>query len=143
MNASPAFGSLAALIGVIALIPLALWLLKRTPLGGGAAHGPMRLVGTLALGPSQRLVTVEVGSGDERRWLVLSVGPSGVTTLHTMEPSQGEAVAAAPAAAAGTVVPGFAKLFAAHRAAVSAKPSRHDASAVPAHREPTAHQDAA
>jgi flagellar protein FliO/FliZ len=87
MNATSAMGSIAALVGVIVLIPLVLWLLKRTPLGGGAARGPMRMVGTLVLGPTQRLVTVEVGSGDERRWLVLSVAPSGVTTLHTMAPT--------------------------------------------------------
>ena len=87
MNASSALGSVAALVGVIVLIPFVLWLLKRTPLGGGAARGPMRMVGTLALGPSQRLVTIEVGSGDERKWLVLAVAPSGVTTLHTMAPA--------------------------------------------------------
>jgi flagellar protein FliO/FliZ len=81
-------GSLVAFIGVLACIPLALWLLKRTPLGGGAAQGPMRLVAVLPLSPQQKLVTVEVGQGAQRRWLVLGMGPTGMTTLHTLPPQE-------------------------------------------------------
>jgi flagellar protein FliO/FliZ len=77
---------------VIVLIPLALWLLKRTPLGGGAHAGPMRSVAVLPLSASQRVAIVEVGSGAARRWLVLGVSNQSITTLHTMEP-QGEAPA--------------------------------------------------
>ena len=40
----------------------------------------------LPLSTSQRIVTVEIGSGDERRWLVLGVTPTAITTLHTMAP---------------------------------------------------------
>ena len=83
-------------IAIIAMIPLALWLLKRTPMGGATAHGLMRSIAVLPVSPSQRLVTVEVGSGDERRWLVLGVTPQSITTLHTMAP-QDDAVAAPPA----------------------------------------------
>jgi flagellar protein FliO/FliZ len=71
---------------IVAMIPLALWLLKRTPLGGAATGGLMRSVSVLPLSQSQRLVTVEVGSGDDRRWLVLGVTPNSITTLHTMAP---------------------------------------------------------
>ena len=158
MNASPVFGSLAALVGVIVLIPLVLWLLKRTPLGGGATRGPMRVVGMLALGPSQRLVTVEVGSGNERRWLVLSVAPSGVTTLHTMAPCADDAAQAATAqsaqATAGSmpvvpaspviapaIVPAFAKLFAAQRMFAAGKAARRAATRGADRDE--AHRDAA
>ena len=63
----------AAFVGIVALIPLALWLLKRTPIGGGAALGVMRTVAMLPISANQRLLTVEVGSGDERSWLVLGV----------------------------------------------------------------------
>ncbi len=101
--------SLAPLLwfaAIIALIPIALWLLKRTPVGGMAAHGVLRSVAVLPLSPSQRIVTVEVGLGDERRWLVLGVTPHGITPLHTM-PAQGEApLAGVPQA------PSFAQLFA-------------------------------
>jgi flagellar protein FliO/FliZ len=140
MNASPVFGSIAALVGVIVLIPLVLWLLKRTPLGGGATRGPMRMVGTLALGPSQRLVTVEVGGGDERRWLVLAVAPSGVTTLHTMAPAQeadavnvegaarvdaSSAAASDAAVAQDTPMPAFARLLATQQRMFAAATGKH------------------
>lgn len=80
-------------LAIIAMIPLALWLLKRTPMGGGAAQGLMRSIAVLPVSPSQKLVTVEVGSGEERRWLVLGVTPQSITTLHTMSP-QDDALAA-------------------------------------------------
>jgi len=85
--------SLAPLLwfaAIIALIPLSLWLLKRTPVGGAAAQGLLRSVAVLPLSPQQRIVTVEVGRGDERRWLVLGVTPQSITTLHDMAP-QGDA----------------------------------------------------
>ena len=81
--------SLAPLLwfaAIIALIPVALWLLKRTPVGGMATQGVLRSVAVLPLSPSQRIVTVEVGRGDDRRWLVLGVTPQSITTLHDMAP---------------------------------------------------------
>jgi flagellar protein FliO/FliZ len=72
---------------IVAAIPLALWLLKRTPLGTAGGAGVMKSVAMLPLSTSQRIVTVEVGSGDERRWLVLGVTPTAITTLHTMAPA--------------------------------------------------------
>ena len=80
-------------IAIVAMIPLALWLLKRTPIGGGAASGVMRTVAVLPLSPNQRLITVEVGAGDERRWLVLGVTAQQISCLHAMAP-QGEALSA-------------------------------------------------
>jgi flagellar protein FliO/FliZ len=71
---------------VVALIPLALWLLKRTPLGGAAQGKALRSVAVLPLSAQARIVTVEVGDGPQRRWLVLGVTPAGITTLHTMAP---------------------------------------------------------
>jgi len=71
---------------IVVLIPLALWLLKRTPLGHGAANGPLRHVAALPLSAAQRVAIVEVGSGAERRWLVLGVSGQAITTLHTMPP---------------------------------------------------------
>jgi flagellar protein FliO/FliZ len=91
-------------IAIIVMIPAALWLLKRSPMGGGAAHGLMRSVAMLPLSPSQRIVTVEVGQGDERQWLVLGVTANSITTLHTMAP-QVEPLAT------GMPVPPFAQLL--------------------------------
>jgi flagellar protein FliO/FliZ len=86
---------LLAFIAIIAMIPLALWLLKRTPVGAASSSAGMRTVSALPLGAQQRLVTVEVGSGADRRWLVLGVTPSHIATLWTMEP-QAEVPASAP-----------------------------------------------
>jgi flagellar protein FliO/FliZ len=71
---------------VVALIPAALWLLKRTPLGGGAQGPGLRCVAAMPLSSSQRIVTIEVGQGGDRRWLVVGVTPSNITLLHTMSP---------------------------------------------------------
>jgi flagellar protein FliO/FliZ len=85
--------SLLWFVAIVAMIPLALWLLKRTPMGGAQAHGLMRTVAVLPISANQRLLTVEVGTGKERRWLVLGVTGQQISTLHTMAP-QAEAPAA-------------------------------------------------
>jgi flagellar protein FliO/FliZ len=105
MTSSSFIGPLAAFALILALIPAALWLLKRTPLGGAASGTAMRLVGALPLAPNQRIVTVEVGSGDDRRWLVLGVTPAGINTLHTLAPQADAPVATAP------TLPAFAQLL--------------------------------
>jgi len=121
MNFSSALGPILAFVLILALIPAALWLLKRTPMGGAGAHGLMRVVAALPLSPSQRLVTVEVGSGDERRWLVLGVSPGAIATLHSMAPQ------AEPPAAAGPALPGFAQLLQRQRQAQTGRDGATDA----------------
>jgi flagellar protein FliO/FliZ len=81
--------SLAPLLwfaAIIVAIPVVLWLLKRTPLGAAASQGGLRSVAVLPLAPNQRIVTVEVGQGEARRWLVLGVTPQSITALHEMAP---------------------------------------------------------
>jgi flagellar protein FliO/FliZ len=102
---SSGLNSLLWFIAIIAMIPCALWLLKRVAVGGGAGVGAMRSVAALPLSSSQRIVTVEVGQGEERRWLVLGVTPQSITTLHTMAPQAEAAPAATPTA------PAFAQLL--------------------------------
>ena len=111
MNFSAYLGPLAVFVLILALIPTALWLLKRTPIGGAGSGHAMRLVATLPLAPNQRLVTVEVGSGDDRRWLVLGVTPAGIHTLHSLAPQ-----AELPASNA-TPLPLFAQLLQRQRGA--------------------------
>ena len=100
-----AVSSLLWFAAIVAAIPVVLWLLKRTPLAAGGAAGVLRTVATLPLGPGQRLVTVEVGTGDDRRWLVLGVTAQSIATLHTMAPQGDAPTAASPA-------PPFAALLA-------------------------------
>jgi flagellar protein FliO/FliZ len=102
---SSAWAPLLWFAAIVALIPLSLWLLKRTPIGGAASGaGAMRQVSTLPLSANQRVVTVEVGSGADRRWLVLGVTPGSISTLHTMPPQ-------AEVPAAGVPSPPFAQLM--------------------------------
>ena len=105
-------GPLLAFVLILALIPAALWLLKRSPLGGAGGSSGLRLVGALALSPSQRLVTVEVGTGEDRRWLVLGVSSAGIQTLHSLPPQTEPA-----AQPAGKALAGFAQLLQRQRAA--------------------------
>ena len=81
-------------LAILCLIPIALWLLKRTPMGGAGAGGHMRVIATLPIAPNQRILTVEVGQGEDRQWLVLGVAGQQITTLHVMPP-QAEAPTAA------------------------------------------------
>jgi flagellar protein FliO/FliZ len=79
--------SLLWFIAILALIPAALWLLKRTPAGGGASvPGLLRSVASLPVSPTQRVTIVEVGRGDARQWLVLGITAQQIATLHTMAP---------------------------------------------------------
>ena len=55
-------------LAILALIPVVLWLLKRTPLGGAALGGQLRTVAQLVIAPSQRIVIVEVGQDEDRQW---------------------------------------------------------------------------
>jgi flagellar protein FliO/FliZ len=97
---------------IVVAIPVVLWLLKRTPVGTAASQGGLRSVATLALSPNQRIVTVEVGSGDGRRWLVLGVTPQHITALHEMAPladaEPGEAAMSPFAGALARLRPGGA-----------------------------------
>ena len=103
--------SLLWFVAIVAMIPATLWFLKRTPLGGAGGGNVMKSIAALPLSTSQRIVTVEVGSGDERRWLVLGVTPQSITTLHTM-PAQdlaGPAQAATPHPAFAQILGRFAR----------------------------------
>ncbi len=99
----PGIGSLLWFVAIIALIPVALWLLKRSPMVGGnlLRPGTPRPVSVTPLGGQNKLVTVEVGQGDDRLWLVLGVSPQGIRTLHTMVP-QADVAAGPPQAPAAT-----------------------------------------
>jgi flagellar protein FliO/FliZ len=97
-------GALFALVLVIGLILLLGWLAKRMPgFGGTRNNSALRVVGSLALGPRERVVVVAVGDTQ----LLLGVGSGGTRTLHTLEtplPSESEV----------KTTPAFAQLLAQH-----------------------------
>lgn len=93
------WSSLMWLALVLAAIPAVLWFVKRSPLGQAAVAGAARTVAVLPLSASQRVVTVEVGRGEQRLWLVLGVTPQGINNLYTMAPQDdGPAPMPTPAA---------------------------------------------
>ncbi len=77
-------GTVLALLLVVAVILALAWLAKRMP-GFGSASGvgnqSLKIVGSLALGPRERVVVVAVGETQ----LLLSTGPHGTRALHTLE----------------------------------------------------------
>jgi flagellar protein FliO/FliZ len=102
-TASPiGMSSVLWFLAIVALIPITLWLLKRTPMGSTSTNNLMRTVAVLPLAPGQRLVTVEVGLGQERRWLVLGITPQHINTLHSMAPQDDAMAATAPPTAAAS-----------------------------------------
>ncbi|PMR77715.1 flagellar biosynthetic protein FliO [Billgrantia endophytica] len=71
----------AALALVIAIILVCTSLLKRWGPQRRAAGGHLRVIGSTALGPRERLVLVEV----EGTWLVLGVGGGQISKLHELD----------------------------------------------------------
>ncbi len=77
--------SVALFIALLAALPWGIrWLQRRTQGGMATAAMSSRLVGALAVGPQQRVVTVEVGPPGARTWLVLGVTAQSITCLHSM-----------------------------------------------------------
>jgi flagellar protein FliO/FliZ len=81
----------ALFVVALATLPWAIKWLQRRVQGGMAMAGPnSRLVGALAVGPQQRVVTVEVGPAGARVWLVLGVTTQTVNLLHTLPATGGD-----------------------------------------------------
>jgi flagellar protein FliO/FliZ len=75
---------------ILALVPWGLrWLRLRSVGGAVAASAATRVVSAAAVGPHQRVVTVEVGPPGARVWLVLGVTAQAVSHLHTMAAEAG------------------------------------------------------
>lgn len=70
------------------------WLKARVPFAANARGEQSRIVSAVAVGPHQRVVTVEIGPKHERVWLTVGVSASGIQCLHTVSapPDRGESV---------------------------------------------------
>ena len=73
-------------IGLMLCIPFMLRKLQRRRgvLGMTSQGAGSRLVSAVAVGPQQRVVTVEVGPETARTWLVLGVTGQSITCLHAL-----------------------------------------------------------
>ncbi|MCY7307367.1 MAG: flagellar biosynthetic protein FliO [Rhodoferax sp.] len=82
---TPALLAVAAFLVLLALLPAAIkWVQGRLPTAARLHDSATRLVSALAVGPHQRVVTVEVGPADARTMLVLGVTQQSVTCLHSL-----------------------------------------------------------
>ena len=93
-------GALALLVGVLAMLPMGLRFLQKR-VGGLKRSGwtSSDVVSSVAVGPQQQVVTVEVGPAHARSWLVLGVTAQQISCLHTIPMPQATPGAAAQAAA--------------------------------------------
>lgn len=72
-------------VGAMALLPWAVRRLQQRQSSGTLAAGAAsRVVSAVAVGPHQRVVTVEVGPEHARTWLVLGVTAQQVSCLHVL-----------------------------------------------------------
>ncbi|QHE88107.1 FliO/MopB family protein [Hydrogenophaga sp. BPS33] len=81
-NLTPVLVLLAVLVGIAFALK---WARRRLPGAAGHSGPPMQLLSQLSLGPQQRVVTMQIGQGEDRVCLVLGVSPGSVNTLHQMK----------------------------------------------------------
>jgi len=115
-NALPALLLLALMVGLALALKWARGRLPGLPTHGGP---PLRVLSSLALGPQHRVVTVQVGEGENATCLVLGVAPGAVQALHQMP------VLATATPVASPAVPGGG--FAARLAQLTRPPKDTDA----------------
>lgn len=77
--------AVAVFVLLLALVPIGIkWIQARS---GGASGGVgigTRVISAVAVGPHQRVVTVEVGPPDAKTLLVLGVTAQSIACLHSM-----------------------------------------------------------
>lgn len=76
--------SVGLFVVLLALVPVGLkWVQRRAAADGAGAVAISRVVSAVAVGPHQRVVTVEVGPEGSRVWLTLGVTAQAITCLHS------------------------------------------------------------
>jgi flagellar protein FliO/FliZ len=90
--------SVGIFVVLLALLPAGLkWVQGRSVGGAASVASASRIVSAVAVGPHQRVVTVEVGPEHARVWLTLGVTAQSITCLHTATPDAKSAMASVPA----------------------------------------------
>jgi flagellar protein FliO/FliZ len=77
--------TVAVFVLLLAMVPFGIkWLQTRSTGAASVFGAATRVVSAVAVGPQQRVVTVEVGPQDMRTWLVLGVTSQSITCLHSI-----------------------------------------------------------
>ena len=90
--------SLLAFVAVLAMIPAALWLVKRAQALRPAGHGPLSVVAAIPLGARERVAVINAAG----RYLVVGVTGQSMTLLACLDDwpqAQADSNAASPFAA--------------------------------------------
>jgi flagellar protein FliO/FliZ len=75
-----------AFLALLVCLPVALkWVKQRVPGRYADVAGQSRFISALAVGPHQRVVTVEVGPEGKRVWLTLGVTGQSISCLHCVD----------------------------------------------------------
>jgi len=83
-DAPSVWPALAAFAAVVALIPIALWILKRLQAGSAGSTRSITMMGGLTLGPRERIAIIETQG---RRWMIGVTGQS-ISMLAELDASQ-------------------------------------------------------
>lgn len=77
-----------AFLALLAALPWLLrWVRARAAAAAGAGDTQSRFISAVAVGPQQRVVTVEVGPAHERVWLTVGVTGQSMVLLHRSVPT--------------------------------------------------------
>lgn len=74
--------SVGLFVLLLAAVPFGIRWIQRRATGGTSTSGALSLVSAVAVGPHQRVVTVEAGPEGARVWLTLGVTAQAITPLH-------------------------------------------------------------
>lgn len=79
------FITVAVFLVLLALFPLGIkWVQRRSLRGAATVAATSKIVSAMAVGPHQRVVTIEVGPEGARTWLILGVTAQSITCLHSV-----------------------------------------------------------
>lgn len=77
--------SVVAFLLLLTMAPFGIkWIQARLSRSGGAPDGSSKILSAIAVGPHQRVVTIEVGSAESRVCLVLGVTAQSISCLHAI-----------------------------------------------------------
>ena len=85
-------GLLSWFLAIVALIPLTLWLLRRSRLGASLSSGPVKVISQTPIGPGQRLLVIEVRHGAQPQTLLLGVTAQQINLVAELHPAPGTVV---------------------------------------------------
>ena len=74
--------SVGLFVLLLAAVPLGIKWIQRRATGSASTAGNLSVVSVVAVGPHQRVVTVEAGPEGARVWLTLGVTAQAITPLH-------------------------------------------------------------